>query len=577
MVLDASNVEFAQSHMIPLMGKQWTIKNNSLNLVAGRDALAAVELGNQNVLNAFLEVEKADGSKQQFPLQSSATFPASEGGEAAYSQTARHVLVPGAWIEPGIKVRVGGSNFTTSTALPSAVVSRLDLDTFILPIHLYGATNQNTGVNLEDNRLLFLNQAKRDEFQATLPFTSVSVHNHPLGIIALDSFVRPPTGSAPAAQMQSTADMSGGSISSRFLGVVWNIKEAFGDGPLNRTTYGSFVITNGATRAWANGGVAFTGSGSAVGDATAGLLWHEGGHSIGLSHSHAEATATPATYPYPLGSLKGSAWAYDASKNQMRSPLVPPAAPRGNCPASFHTVWQVDQAGRCFRFDPMHDSGGQHAANYAYTPFSDFSMATVQKWGQQRARLVGNAIQRLDSTGNWLNFTPPVISSDKIADNYPVSFGREQDFVWISHSLAGTAEASRVAYLQRNTGNSIRQIDPTDPTDLSDINVNQANARYRDYCRKTGCDFTLRLTYSDGSTNYRILKGSARVSWQPAQWKADYQNPNSADSFLEWYLNIPTPAGSPRVTRVELLETTQAWSKSLNDIRNAPVVVLQNF
>jgi len=563
--------------MIPLMGKQWAMRNNTLNLIEGRDALAAVELGNQQMLNAYLEIEKSDGSKRQFPLQPPATFPTSEGGEVAFSFTAQHALVPGSWIERGIKVRVGGSNVQTSAPLGTDVSPRLSLETFVLPIHLYGATNLNTGVNLEDNRLMFLSQARQDEFQASLPFTTVSVRNHPLGIMKVDSFVRPPSGSAPAALMQSTADMAGGSISSRFLRVVENIKEVFGDGQLNRTTYGSIVLTNGVNRAWVNGGVAFVGSGAAVGDATAGLLWHEGGHSLNLNHSHAESIADPPTYPYPLGSLKGSAWAYDASKNQMRSPLVPPSAALGTCPANFHTAWQFDQTGRCYRFDPMHDAGRQHAANYAYAPFSDFSMATVQKWGKQRARLNGNTIQKLDNTGVWQDFTPPVISGSRIADNYPVSFGREQDFVWISHSLAGTAIASRVVYLQRNVGNSIRQIDPAVPADLADINADQANARYRDHCRRAGCDFTIRLNYSDGSSAYRILKGSARVDWRPSQWKANYQDANNAESFLEWHINIPTPAGSPRVSRVELLDTPQAWTRTLNDIRNAPILVTRDF
>jgi hypothetical protein len=81
--------------------------------------------------------------------------------------------------------------------------------------------------------------------------------------------------------------------------------------------------------------------------------------------------------------------------------------------------------------------------------------------------------------------------------------------------------------------------------------------KYAWYCKGTGCDYSLRITYSDGSVIYRALKDGFR-NWftQTAALPAVATDPLNSASFMTWAINVP---GDKAISKVEMLDTPSVW------------------
>ena len=125
----------------------------------------------------------------------------------------------------------------------------------------------------------------------------------------------------------------------------------------------------------------------------------------------------------------------------------------------------------------------------------------------------------------------------------------------VTISNAGTAGATQIYPPLSFTGNLLRGIDPTVAEDRASIVPDTSVNPW--YCRNGGCDFTLRLTYADGSVRHRLLQGGFRPFNQARGTpSAASLDPLDRASFRLFAVQVP---GEQGLTRIELLETPMAW------------------
>lgn len=128
--------------------------------------------------------------------------------------------------------------------------------------------------------------------------------------------------------------------------------------------------------------------------------------------------------------------------------------------------------------------------------------------------------------------------------------------IW-THTLAGSAGVSQIypvpaAY----SGNLRRYVDPTNPNQLAEIHPD--TGKYFTYCHQTGCDFTLRISFNDGSIQHVLLQQGKRPAGKPSgTTPASYMDPTNSDSFRMSGINI---SAAKTIRNIELLDTPMAWN-----------------
>jgi hypothetical protein len=567
-------LQLAQSHVVPPQGLQWP--NNTaghLRISAGRDTLILAKFEGVTVTKPVLEVLQGSSVIGSYLLKPPKDLPMSEGGEGRFDANTWSINLPADKVFPGmaIKVRDGGRTLLMQNEI--AVAPKTSVTFQLLSYLLFGAKRDTSGV-------MAMSDSERAQAAAGMPFTTSSFVDHPIGAFESSYVILPPNGTQAATKASSHNDMGpGGNI---LLDMTWLINHAAGDLGLNRMTFAAqYMLKADGTRGWAGGGVAYTGSGVSTGDPSFGLLWHEGGHALSLGHSPADYKN--GTYPYEAGSLKGSAWGYDQSKGYFRSPLTTPNSWYSNCEGvkaqRGGQLFAKNAQGRCYRFDPMHSAEDQKDPQATFPLFADYNVGRMQRWALQRDAIndSGTGFQRLGADGKWADL--PIATKDNAWDGLngqlPANTGKDMDFVYVTHSTAGTTLASQFYKPVRHIGNGLQLIDPMDSVQLASIhatNGGKASAPYYKYCRMSGCDFTVRLTYEGlADPQYRVLRGSARKWDKPDQWKDNASEEKQRDSFLMWAMNIPTPTGNPRLKKLELLETPKVWSMTPAAIADATV------
>ncbi len=544
-----ASLQFAQSHVITAEGTSWTLRNGTTNLhlVGAKSALAIVRFGAQAVTEPTIEAVRNNTSIGTLRLAPPSSLPTTAGNGAPFATDAWTVDLPAAWIAPGTGFRIAARNYSPSQPIAPLVGADGALTVRVLPFYLFGATPANS-------QPLSATQAPRPEVRRELlakwPVASLNVANHGAGYASWDRVIIGPNGSRPAYVVTKTSELKDGfDVMRSLLGILSRLREANGEGPTNTQYYGSILQINDAGQFQGPGGGLAT-DGAGVGDHTySGIFFHEQGHAFRFGH--AGEMFDVGEYPYPGGSLKGSAWAYDLGNRQFLSPLLAAGRACGNR--------QAADAGRCYKQDPMQGGAGDQDAPYRFAEMSDFTVARLQLWIEGRVFVETNGFSRWDSVAKARVPLPADNTQDNgqygVNRNLPSLRDVAVTAIAIAFSRAGTPGASHIYPALRFTGNLIKTFDPTSAEDRAAITP--GTGRYRAYCIDSGCDYTVRVTYDDGSVVHQLIPAGFRAFNKPSEPDlTSATDPNSGSSFRHWVLNVP---GTRAIRRIELLETPMVW------------------
>ncbi|WP_178372490.1 M66 family metalloprotease [Massilia sp. CF038] len=574
-----SKLEFAQTHVMPEAGLAWTTSKDrqSLHLVGGREALLMVVLGQADAQQPQVQAWKQDVLLGSMALSAPSSLPLTEAGGTRYAQDRWSATLPGAWLVPGVALKFVATNYAASAARQPLVGANSDVALHFLPVYLFGANDSNTFPFATTKSP---SAARLNELFAKWPVTSLNVDT--IGRLDWPSLVIEPRANAagvmqPAHVLTSMDQQRDGfAAMSGLLDMIGKFRSANGEGSTNNLYYAPMLpIDTGSGKYHApGGGLAIVGGGAGVGEyASGGILIHELGHALSLGH--AGEAFDSGYYPYTAGTVKGSTWGYDLARKLFLNVLVPVGASSYNGCASSH---QVDGSGRCFKQDPMQGGSGDQLSGDAYTMFADFSVGKIQNWfeGDTTVDNSGNHVfnggrifvDAKSATGysRWdgiAGMRVPVAANSTtnrglygvLNQGLPVKTGVPVYAIGITMSYAGSTGATQIYPPLARTGNLIAQFDPTSAQDLQAITANTGT--YPWYCHASGCDYTLRVRYADGSTIHRVLSGGFREWFKPSDpVPAAASDPLKGASFTRWVVNVP---GGQAISKIELLDTPMVW------------------
>ncbi|MDH0866704.1 M66 family metalloprotease [Mitsuaria sp. GD03876] len=589
--LNIQRLELAQTHLLPDGSRSWAPPSpakatETLHLVGDREALALVRLSATNADRPMVEGLLGGQSLGTVALTPPAQLPPTEAGGPAYAGDLHSAVLPAAWLRPGLSLRVKAANYTAGDARPVEVGADMPFTLRVLPFYLFGADESNTGRPLSATAAPPADAVA--ELLAKWPVARLDAVNHPARAAFWPTLVIGPRGDASgqpraAYVARSTTDYKDGFAGlAGVLGVLGALRNANGEGPLAVQYYAPLLALDAAGKSRGPGGGLGGGSVGAGDDAYTGIFVHEQGHAFGLPH--AGEAYDDGAYPYAWGSLNGSAWGWDARRKEFLAPFVPTTASSyARCKADTYggKPRTLDATGRCVKQDPMQSGAGDQASGYRYATFSDFSTAVMQR------DLEGKTT--LDDKGNH-------VAGGRLVEDAAFASGFKQwdtlDKRWVQASTATasggiwgldrglatrrgvpvhaivltlsnadpanpatSAGITQIYPVLSFTGNLPRGIDPSSAEDRASI-VPDTSTNYW-YCRAGGCDFTLRLTYADGTVRHRLLQGGFRPFNQARGTPGpDTRDPLRGDSFRLFAVQVP---GDRPLTRVELLDTPMAW------------------
>ncbi|MDX2006081.1 MAG: M66 family metalloprotease [Meiothermus sp.] len=575
-------LELVQTHLIPAEGRSWAgdkLAKYNLHLVGSREALVLLDLSSaanrvdSPVLEALLRGQKLG----EVTLNTPATLPKTEAGGPTYSTTAYWAMLDKAWVRPGLELRVRANEGQVSASRAVRVGAPSSFTLYTLPFYLFGLTEADIPLSQTGAPDL----PTQDEYFAKHPFARLEALNHPAQKIVWPYIVVGPRQGRAAQRVTYKEQQGDGyAVMSAVLDTLSAIRDANGDGPTANHYYAPLLMANQAG-SYSGPGGGLGGGHRGTGDhAYRGVFIHEQGHAFGMPH--ANDGYTDGTYPYVGGSLKGSSWGYDQTRQEFLGTFVPTTASRfaGCRSGGFPMGRQLDEQGRCVKQDPMQSGSGDQAAGYRFTMFSDFNAAVVQHYLEGTAK--DNAGKRTydggrifvdptSSTGysRWDSLDARLVSVEPktsdggvwgFEDGLPLERNVPVHTVVLTASLTSTQapltynlETTQIYPPLSYTGNLRRLIDPTDASGRALIVPNTGT--YYWYCRASGCDYTLRVTYADGSTQHLALQGGFR-GWFSSSYKAGAADPLSGDSFKVWGVNLPAQRA---LHKIELLETPEVW------------------
>ncbi len=589
-----AKLELAQTHVIPAEGKSWVgdkFAKYNLHLIGNREALVLLDFDATSpaLSNPMVEAFVSDQKLGEVTLNPVSALPATEANGAAYSATAYSAKLNKAWVKPGLQLRVKAANTNPSELRAIKVGAATEFKMFTLPFYLFGLNE--TAVPLSQTATA--NQATRDEYFAKHPFADLKIINHPAQKIVWPYIVVGPRQGRAAQKVEYKEQQGDGyAVMSAILNTLGAMRDANGDGPLNNHYYGPLLMANQAGQYSSPGG-GLGGGNLGTGDyAYAGVFVHEAGHAFGMPHANDGYTA--GTYPYVGGSLKGSAWGFDQMKNQFLAPFVPSTASTyKNCASSsFPLGRQFDEQGRCVKQDPMQSGSGDQVPEDKYTMFSDFNANLVQQYMEGTTSISNGKhvydggrifVNPTSATGysRWDSIDLNNVSVETkttegglygLDNNLPITRDVPVRTIVVTINIDSITEANgdgklsyadTIAYNPSTTqiyepisytGNLRRLIDPTDATQLATIVPNTSTNSW--YCRNSGCDYTLKITFSDGSEQLAVLQGGFR-GWFSSDIKPEAANPTNGSSYRVWGLNI---AAAKTIQKLEVLETPEVWN-----------------
>jgi Peptidase M66 len=586
-----NKLELAQTHVIPPEGKSWTgqkFEPYNLHLVGNREALVLLDFDSVAVKDALLEVFVAGRKVGQVALNAPSSLPPTEANGVAYSGTAFWAKLEQAWVKPGLSLSLRGSNTGLSVARVVKVGAPSEFSMLTLPFYLFGLNE--TVIPLSQTATA--DQATRDEYFAKHPFAALSIKNHAAQKIVWPYIVVEPR-QGRAAQKVEYAEQQGDAYAtmSAVLNSLNAMREANGDGPINRQYYAPLLMANQAGKYSSPGGGL---GGNHVGTGNydySGIFIHEAGHAFGMPH--ANDGFLNGTFPYVGGSLKGSAWGFDQNKNRFLAPFVPSTAQTfKNCATSaFPMGRQFDDQNRCIKQDSMQSGAGDQVLGDKYTMFSDFNASVVQQYLEGSTSIkdgkheyAGGRVMPdpTSSTGysRWDSIDSSFVPVPRLTvakGLYGLDGGLPSIRDVPVRTIIMTANIDGISDLNADgklgyadtirynpvttqiydpvtfTGNLRRLIDPTDAVQRASIVPDTGENPW--FCKNAGCDYSLKVTFVDNSEQFVVLQKGFR-GWFDANIPAEAANPISGSSFRVWGVNI---SAAKAIQKLELLETPEVW------------------
>jgi hypothetical protein len=581
-------LQLAQTHVLPPQGLSISAPKatETLHLVGNRAALVMLKLQQPDAQAPMLEGVVNGVSLGSIALAAPSGLPKTESSGEAYATDLHSAEIPAAWLVPGLQVRVKANNYSASALQAVKVGADNSFTVRTLPFYLFGATEANTFP------LAATANPPADavrEMKAKWPVASLDASNHPGKAVFWPSVVVSPRTDRngikqPAYVVSNASEQKDGyAVMSATLRILSQMMAANGESSTATQYYGALMML-GSDGKYASPGGGLGGGDNGVGDHYyAGTYIHEQGHAFGLSH--AGGAFDNGTYPYAGGSLAGSAWGFDLDKKEFLAPFLPSTAETfAACARS--TKHQKDVAGRCIKQDPMQGGSGDQSAGYRYATFADYNTGVMQRYFEGKTtvnaagaraysggKLVRDAsfpggYKRWDAIdGKWVNFTPVTTTNGQVGllDGLPEKLDVAVHAIAISFSNAGTLGANYIHAPISFIGNLLKYIDPTDAAQRASIGPKTPNPWY---CVNSGCDFTVRVTYSDDSVSHTLLQSGFRAFNAPTGPVTDRsKDALDGDSFKTWVINVP---GDKAIKQIELLDTPQAW----NGIGTSPKVLV---
>jgi Peptidase M66 len=592
--LTIQKLEFAQTHLIGPQGRGWSgekRKNINLHLAAEREALVLVWLGNnQKPKNLKLEVLHNGVLRGTVALNPPNTLPQTESGGEAYKPGAYWAILEKTWVKPGLEVKAQADGSTKTAAQAVRVGLASDFTMYTLPFYLFGLTPNQIPLSQTSAPDL----ATQNEYFAKHPISRLKMVNHPAGKVIWDWLILPPKNGSPAIKAthaEQVADKY--TYMSAILDVLAQIRQANGDAPLSSHYYAPLLMADQAGAYTSpDGGLGTVGGSISTGDHDyKGVFIHEAGHAFGMPH--ADDGYNEGEYPYIGGSLSGSSWGFDQVRRVFHPVFVPTnASTFKNCANDvFVLPRQKDPQNRCIKQDPMQSGEGDQAKGDKYTIFSDFNAAVVQQYFEGTTSLEngkkvysgGRIFATPQGFWRWDGFENKLVAvqpqtTEKGLWGLDMGLPNQQyvavQTIVVTANLAGIKDtntevagetrltyADTVQYAANTTqiyppiayrGNLRRLIDPTNPQDRADIAKDTGT--YPWFCKGTGCDYTLRLTYSDNTIQHILLQDGFRAWWgNDLDPKAAI--PTDEASSRVWGVNVPAKP----IKTLELLETPEGW------------------
>ncbi|WP_428384375.1 M66 family metalloprotease [Nevskia ramosa] len=599
--LTFSALELGQTHVLPEAGKTWSMSNTdgepvneTLEFVGRRRTLVLVGIAQADARAPAIEGWLGGSKLGEIALDSTSRLPPTEAAGPAYSNDRLTATLPGEWLQPGLQLRITASNYTPSAYRSVTVGADMPVTVRVLPFYLFGA---------DDSDRPFAQTAKPDaatvnEIFEKWPVAALMVDTHPAQRVIWPKLVIPPSGTASATVVSNTDAPAAQGFAQ--LGAVLNLlgkmMAANGDSPQAFQYYAPLIARNAAGQYRSSGG----GLGSIGGDTGAGddvyrgIFIHEQGHAMGLPH--AGEAFDDGEYPYEWGSLDGSAWGYDASRREFLPPFLPVTAETyAGCVSDDYAGHPraIDALRRCVKQDPMQSGSGDQANGYRFATFSDYSTAVMQRHFEGRttadasgahAYNGGYVVRDTSFAGGykrwdgidrrWVNVTPATTDNAQYGFNGGLPIARDEPVYAIALTISrpGTTGATQIYPPLAFTGNLIRTIDPEDPEQR--IVVRHYRSPYngsgegRWYCSNSGCDYTLRVRYTNGTIRRVLLQGAFRNFDYPAgghpsrgDFDPEASNPNDGDSFNAYVVNVPADAP---IRTIEVLNTPMAWDSGVS-------------
>jgi hypothetical protein len=590
-----SQLELAQTHVIPPQGKSWTgekLAKYNLHLVGNREALVLLSFdSNQKVENPVLEAFIAEQKVGEIALELPIALAKTESNGETYSNTAYSARLEKTWVRPGLKLRVrAGEKFSDFQAVRVGAASEFTI--YTLPFYLFGL-NQ-TAVPLSQTATA--NQATIDEYFAKHPIANLKIQNHAAQKVIWSYIIVEPRQGRAAQKVQYKEQQGDGyAVMSAILDTLGAIRNANGDESLSNHYYAPLLMANKAGQ-YSNPGGGLGGGNLGTGDyAYEGIFVHEAGHAFGMPH--ADDGYKDGNYPYVGGSLKGSNWGFDQLKNLFLAPIVPSSASAfKNCATDdFPMGRQFDDQKRCIKQDPMQSGSGDQAAGDKYTMFSDFNASLIQHYFEGTTSINNN--QRTYNGGRvfvtpnsptgysrWDSLDSSFVPVETKTTNkglygfdngLPIIRDVPVRSIIMSLNIASIADTftedaakpklsyqDTVMYNQNTTqiyepisytGNLRRLIDPRNPEELASIIPNTSANPW--YCRNSGCDYTLKITFKDSSEQWIVLQTGFRA-WFSPDINPDAANPIKSESYRIGAVNI---SAAKEMAKLELLETPEVW------------------
>ena len=581
--LKVTSLEIAQTHVLPAKGLDWSLQKvkQSLHLIAQRNALAIIDLGDATPQQPMIEAWFNDSKLGTVTLTDK--LPSSEAAGPVYATHRYSGTLPADWLKPGLRLRITANNYRASDFNAPNIGMDAELDMYILPFYLFGANDSNTfpltQVATPDQKII-------DELYAKWPVAKLNMRNHPIKKIDWPYMIIGPRNNDAAYKVINKDQQKDGyAIMGSVLSVLSAIRSANGESATNNQYYGPLLML-GKDGTYANpwGGLGSIGGSVGTGDHLySGIFIHEQGHAFGMPH--ALDAYNDGSYPYINGSLLGSAWGYDANHNELLPPYMPSTS--SNMQYCLSGERKKDSAGRCIKQDVMQGGHGDQDPSYLFTMFSDFNAGVMQRYFEGVTTIDNTGVHQYEGgkifvdtaspTGysRWdsidqkrIPVTPTTVSNGLYGFNMGLPSQRNVPVqtIIVTYSLAGTPDVSQIYPPLSYQGNLLRQIDPTDPAQRAEIVPNTGKTAW--YCHASGCDYTLRVSYSDGSQSHILLQGSGRPWFKPSDpFSTAALDPLQGDSFKTWGVNV---AANKSIRKIELLDTPMGW----NGVPDNPRVLL---